>query len=110
MQEMQAVHQQLQETMQTLYRKAVDADQMLDSLQRDQKGKFAAIFAADSGFTSSAKRFGPYVEEIANDWQAMKDMNEDAAKAALGPLVKKIEVALVTLAQFQQSMSAKKAD
>lgn len=37
-QEMQAVHQQLQETLQTLHRKAVDADQILDSLQRDQKG------------------------------------------------------------------------
>jgi len=29
-QEMQAVHQQLQETLQTLHRKAVDADQILD--------------------------------------------------------------------------------
>ena len=36
-QEMQAVHQQLQETIQTLHRKAVDADQILDNLQRDQK-------------------------------------------------------------------------
>jgi hypothetical protein len=107
MQEMQAIHQQLQETMQTLYRKAVDADQMLDSLQQDQKGKFAAVFAPDSGFSTSAKRFGPYVEEIANDWQAMKDLDDDAAKKALGPLVKKIEIALVTLAQFQQSLSAK---
>jgi ATP-dependent Clp protease ATP-binding subunit ClpA len=49
-QEMQAVHQQLQETIQTLHRKAVDADQILDNLQRDQKGKFAAVFADDSGF------------------------------------------------------------
>jgi hypothetical protein len=107
MQEMQAIHQQLQETMQTLYRKAVDADQLLDSLQQDQKGKFAAIFAADSGFTTSAKRFGPYVEEIANDWQAMKDLKDEEAKNALSPLVKKIELALVTLAQFQQSLSTK---
>ena len=106
-QEMQAIHQQLQETMQTLYRKAVDADQMLDSLQRDQKGKFAAVFAQDSGFTASAKRFGPYVEEIANDWQSMKELEGDAAKQALAPLVKKIELALVTLAQFQQSLSKK---
>ena len=77
MQEMQTVNQQLQETMQTLYRKAVDADQALDALQRDKKGKFSAVFASDSGFTTSAKRFVPYVEEIALDWQAMKDMNEE---------------------------------
>jgi len=98
-------HQQLQETIQTLHRKAVDADQILDNLQRDQKGKFAAVFADDSGFTTSAKRFGPYVQEIASDWQALKELDDDAAKQALAPLVKKIELALVTIAQFQQSLS-----
>ena len=85
-QEMQAVHQQLQETIQTLHRKAVDADQILDNLQRDQKGKFAAVFADDSGFTTSAKRFGPYVQEIASDWQALKELDDDAAKQALSHL------------------------
>lgn len=104
-QEMQTIHQQLQETMQTLYRKAVDADQILDNLQRDQKGKFAAVFAADSVFTTSSKRFGPYVEEIANDWQALKGLTEEEAKQALAPLIKKIELALITIAQFQQSLS-----
>ena len=94
-QEMQAVHQQLQETLQTLHRKAVDADLILDNLQRD------------SGFTTSAKRFGPYVQEIANDWQSLKALDDDAAKQALAPLVKKIELALVTIAQFQQSLAKK---
>ena len=107
MQEMQTVNQQLQETMQTLYRKAVDADQALDALQRDKKGKFSAVFASDSGFTTSSKRFVPYVEEIALDWQAMKDMNEEQTKAALAPLVKKIELALITVTQFQQSLASK---
>jgi|TARA_Y100001970_G_C14140369_1_gene806746 hypothetical protein len=95
-----SVHQQLQETLQTLYRKAVDADARLDQLQQQQKGKFAAIFAEDSGFTTRAKRFSPYVEEIAQDWQALKTLPEDEAKAALVPLVKKIELALATLGQF----------
>lgn len=106
-QEMHSIHQQLQETIQTLYRKAVDADHNLDNLQRDQKGKFAAVFADDSGFNTSAKRFGPYVEEIANDWQALKALTPEKAKLALPPLVKKIELALVTLAQFQQSLTRK---
>jgi len=104
---MQAIHQQLQDTIQSLYRKAIDADQALDRLQQDKKGKFAAIFAKDSPFTSSAKRFGPYVEEIAMDYQALKDMSKEDAKAALPSLVKKIELALVTIAQFQQSIAAK---
>ena len=102
---MDSVHQQLQETLQTLYRKAVDADQILDQLQHQQQGKFAAIFADDSGFTTRSKRFGPYVQEIANDWQSLKELDDDAAKQALAPLVKKIELALVTIAQFQQSLS-----
>ena len=97
---MDSVHQQLQETLQTLYRKAVDADARLDQLQQQQKGKFAAIFAEDSGFTTHAKRFSPYVEEIAQDWQALKTLPEEQAKAALVPLVKKIELALATLGQF----------
>ncbi len=97
---MDSVHQQLQETLQTLYRKAVDADARLDQLQQQQKGKFAAIFAEDSGFTTRAKRFSPYVEEIAQDWQALKLLPEDEAKTALVPLVKKIELALATLGQF----------
>ncbi|MGK0502079.1 hypothetical protein [uncultured Alteromonas sp.] len=104
---MQAIHQQLQDTIQTLYRKTVDADQALDRLQKDSQGKFAAVFAADSPFTTQAKRFGPYVEEIALDWQALKDMTEEEAKAALPALIKKIELALTTVSQFQQSLASK---
>tara|TARA_B100000408_G_C10268939_1_gene210983 strand:+ start:160 stop:558 length:399 start_codon:yes stop_codon:yes gene_type:complete len=99
-----SVHQQLQETLQTLYRKAVDADQILDQLQHQQQGKFAAIFADDSGFTTRSKRFGPYVEEIAADWQAVKQLSDEDAKQALVPLVKKIELALSTLQQFVSSV------
>ncbi|GEA12436.1 hypothetical protein [Alteromonas sp. KUL49] len=101
---MDAIHQQLQETLQILHRKALDADGILDSLQQAQHGKFTAVFAADSGFTTSAKRFGPYIEEIAKDWQAIKTLPEEEAKTALPPLVKKIELALSTLSQFQTSL------
>ena len=101
---MESVHQQLQETLQTLYRKAVDADQILDQLQHQQQVKFAAVFADDSGFTTRAKRFGPYIEEIASDWQAMQGASDEDARAALLPLVKKIELALSTIQQFTQSV------
>lgn len=104
---MQAIHQQLQETIQSLYRKAVDADQALDQLQKDKVGKFAAIFADDSHFTTKAKRFGPYIEEIATDWQTLKALPDEKAKVELPLLVKKIELALVTITQFQQSLSTK---
>ena len=98
---MQAINEQLQETLQTLYRKAIDADAVLDQLQQVQKGTFQAVFAEDSGFETQSKRFSPYVEEIARDWQAIKDADEATFKAGLAPLVKKIELALTTLSQFQ---------
>ena len=66
---MQAINDQLQDTLQTLHRKAIDADAFLDQLQQSQKGKFQAIFTEESGFETSSKRFSPYVEEIARDWQ-----------------------------------------
>ncbi len=102
---MQEIHQQLQETLQTLYRKSIDADQMLDKLQQDQKGKFAAIFPSDTPFATESKRFGPYVEEIASDWQALKELEDEAAKQALPALVKKIELMLTTLSQFQSTVA-----
>lgn len=98
---MQAINEQLQETLQTLYRKAIDADAVLDSLQQAQKGKFQAVFSDDSGFTTKAKRFSPYVEEIAQEWQRFKDADEATFKAHLPALIKKIELALTTINQFQ---------
>lgn len=101
---MKAIHEQLQETIQTLHRRAIDADQSLDRLQQAQQGKFQAIFADDSGFTTSSKRFSPYVQEVASDWQAIKAMPDDEAKSALPSLIRKIELMLTTLNQFQQTL------
>ncbi|QCZ94611.1 primosomal replication protein PriC [Salinimonas iocasae] len=101
---MQAVHAQLQETIQALYRKAVDADNKLDQLQQAQQGKFTAVFSTDSGFRSKSKRFTPYVQEIAEDWQQLKEMDEEEAKTALPQLVAKLQLALETVTRFQQSL------
>lgn len=100
---MQAVHDQLQETIQTLYRKAVDADNKLNALQQNQQGKFSAIFADDSGFRTQSKRFTPYVQEITEDWQALKEQDEQHAKAALPGLVSKIQLMLETLGRLKQA-------
>lgn len=101
---MQQIHQHLQDTLQTLYRKAIDADRALDRLQQDQKGKFQAIFPAESVFDAQSKRFSPYVEEVAQDWQQLKEYDEAQAKEALPVLVKKLELLLTTLAQFQDTL------
>ncbi|RDV28004.1 hypothetical protein DXV75_03275 [Alteromonas aestuariivivens] len=101
---MQAIHTQLQETIQTLYRKALDADQSLDKLQQSQQGRFQAVFSEDSGFRTQSRRFSPYVQEIALDWQSLQKMSDTDAKQSLPALVKKIELMLTTLAQFKAAL------
>ncbi|MCW8090540.1 hypothetical protein [Alteromonas sp. ASW11-130] len=101
---MQNISLALQETLQVLYRKAIDADTALDALQKEQKGKFQAIFPQQSGFSSQAKRFGPYVEEVATEWNALQDKDEDTIKQQLPALVQKIEQLLTTIGQFQASL------
>ena len=49
---MQTIIQSLSENVQLIYRKSIDADQVISRLQHDGKGKFSAIFAKDAGFTT----------------------------------------------------------
>ena len=91
----------LNENMQMIYRKAVDADNALDKLQSDGTGKFAAIFPEESIFTIKSRRFLPYVQEVTNDIETLKSDDEDAQKQ-LPVIVKKIELLLATLIEFKQ--------
>lgn len=101
---MQAIHEHLQQALTDLHRKAIDADKKLDQLQQSQQGKFTAIFDKNSGFKTDAKRFGPYVQEIAQDWQALKDVDTSDFETHLAPLVKKIETVLTTITQFNVAL------
>ncbi|MFC3094320.1 hypothetical protein DRW07_14470 [Alteromonas sediminis] len=98
---MHAIQEQIKATLQDIYRKAVDADAKLDALQSQQQGKFKAIFEQQAGFTTSAKRFLPYVEELTNDFEALSTSDEQAFKADLSKLVNKMEVMLRTLTTFK---------
>ena len=100
---MQKIQQSVQATLQTIYRQAIDADHKLDQLQQAQQGKFQAIFKPKEGFTTQAKRFGPYVEEVVNEWQSLQAFGEDEFKQALPAFVGKLQLMLSTLAQFNQT-------
>jgi|TARA_R110000868_G_scaffold49640_2_gene159840 hypothetical protein len=100
---MQSIIQSLSENVQVIYRKAIDADQVISRLQHDGKGKFSAIFAKDAGFTTSSRLFKPYVEELANDVLALEQKDQVAVKEQLPSMVKKIELILKTLNQFQKT-------
>lgn len=100
---MQTIIHTLSENVQVIYRKSIDADQIINRLQHDGKGKFSAIFAKDAGFTTSSRLFKPYVEELANEVLALEQLDSDTVKAQLPSIVKKIELMLKTLNQFQKT-------
>lgn len=100
---MQSIIQSLSENVQVIYRKSIDADLIISRLQHDGKGKFSAIFAKDAGFTTSSRLFKPYVEELAKEVLAMEQQDPVRVKEQLPSLVKKIELILKTLNQFQKT-------
>lgn len=100
---MQTIIQSLSENVQLIYRKSIDADQVISRLQHDGKGKFSAVFAKDAGFTTSSRLFKPYVQELANEVLALEQLDEAAVKAQLPNLVKKMELLLKTLNQLQKT-------
>lgn len=103
---MQTLHQQLQQNLQLIYRKAIDADAAIDQLQKQGKGKFATIFDASSGFTTSAKRFSPYVQELATRIEQLQNLSEQELSTALPPVIKQIELLFTTLADFKATLKA----
>ncbi|WP_100656209.1 hypothetical protein [Alteromonas flava] len=101
---MQALHQQLNDNLQLIYRKAIDADAAIDSLQQQGKGKFTQIFAADAGFETQAKRFTPYVQELTQRIEALKTIDESELSQALPAVVKQMELMFSTLAEFKATL------
>lgn len=94
----------LNENLKVIYRKALDADQSLNALQSQGKGKFKTIFDTDSGFTTNSKRFAPYVEEVAEQVMNLNNASEDDLANKLPQLVKKIELLFKTLEQFKRTI------
>jgi hypothetical protein len=102
---MNVIIEKLSENLQLIYRKSIDADVAISQLRNDGKGKFTAIFPADSGFNHQGKFFKPYVEELAADINKISELDEEKQKSALTKIVKKMELLLSTLGQFQRSVS-----
>ena len=68
---MNSIIEQLNNNLKIVYRQALDADLQLDELTKQGKGKFAALFSKDSAFSVEAKRFKPYVLDVATDVEAL---------------------------------------
>ncbi len=94
----------LNENLKLIYRKAIDADNALDQLKKQGKGKFTIIFPKDAGFKTESKRFGPYVEEVAGEVAVLNDADKKQLAEDLPTLVKKIELLISTLERFKRTV------
>lgn len=89
--------------MQIIYRKAIDADSALDTLQKSGKAKFSVIFTQDSGFETRSKRFGHYVDELAREIAALQGGSTDFESEIVN-IVKKMELMLLTLSKLKVTL------
>jgi len=96
--------EKLTENMQVIYRKAIDADQLLTNIQQSGQGKFNHVFTEDAGFSVTSKRFMPYVEELAGDIVLLQSAEQQSMESMLQLIVKKMELLLTTLAQFKTTL------
>jgi hypothetical protein len=97
----------LNDNLQIIYRKAIDADTALNALQSSGKGKFNTIFGDDTPFTTRSKRFKDYVEEVAGDvanLQTQEGEIKPSEQNNLPAIVKKLELLLTTLEQFKKTL------
>mgnify|MGYP000474687320 CR=1 FL=1 len=95
-----AINQHVIDNISIILKKSLNADATLMDLREKNKAKFQAIFKTDAGFNCTADTFQPYVEEVADEllvWQKSQD------EQLLVTLVKKIELLLKMLANFEQS-------
>ena len=95
---MNPVIEQLNNNLKVLYRQALDADNQLDALQKNGHGKFSALLK-DPAFTFDAKRFKPYILDIAADVETLSKQ-DDFDKALLKSTVIKLQKIHQLLASF----------
>lgn len=96
---MDSIIEQLNANLKIVYRQSVDADKKLDELQQQGHGKFKALFPADAGFSFEAKRFKPYVLDVAADVESLSTHGLDEEK--LKATVIKLQQILQLLATFK---------
>ena len=97
---MDSIIEQLNANLKIVYRQALDADKKLDELQQQGHGKFKALFAEDAGFDFEAKRFKPYVLDVAADVENLSSNGMDEEK--LKKAVLKLQSLLTLLATFKK--------
>ncbi|RLV58150.1 prephenate dehydrogenase [Parashewanella curva] len=99
----QKVLEQIHQNLQLAYRKAIDLDSQLDGLKQEGKGKFSQIFNEDMGFVTKSNRFKPYVLELVEEFEELKQM-PNLAESDITEIVARLGVVLQTQQAFKQQV------
>ncbi|MRI34664.1 hypothetical protein EOPP23_16900 [Endozoicomonas sp. OPT23] len=94
------IQARLVEALKELYPLAMNADEQLEVLQGEDKGKFSAIFQKDSEFTVEANRFLPYLIELNDEIQSLKIMEEQNQQNKIKQILIKIQEMHKVLTHF----------
>ncbi|MFT5163578.1 MAG: primosomal protein N'' [Alteromonadaceae bacterium] len=89
----------LDNSIQDIYRKAVDADQQIIALKKQGMAKFSSIFPKQSLFVTTGNAFMPYVSELSEDIEQFKHNQADENQLAL--ILKKMEQLLKVLSALK---------
>ncbi|MCB5225405.1 primosomal replication protein [Alishewanella sp. 16-MA] len=97
---MDTLLEQLDDNLKELYRKALDADALLEQLQQEGKANHQAVFAKEAGFSAQSNRFMPYLAETAEHIAAMRQ-SQQFNTATLERVVRQLKLLHKTLAEFR---------
>ncbi|MDX3773108.1 prephenate dehydrogenase [Chromatiaceae bacterium AAb-1] len=101
---MEQLLNQLDTNLKELYRKAVDADALLDNLQQQGQAKHQSIFPANGQFQVSSNRFMPYLSETAEQIAAIRQ-SQQFNTATLQKIVEQLKLLHQTLSDFRQVLT-----
>jgi len=102
---METLLEQLDENLKELYRKAVDADALLEQLQQQGQAKHQAIFSKDAVFQVQSNRFMPYLAETAEQIAAIRQ-SQQFNTATLQRVVRQLQLLHKTLTEFRTALKA----
>lgn len=97
--------EQLDDNLKELYRKALDADALLEQLSQQGQAKHQRIFVDNSTFQGTSNRFMPYLTETAELVAAMR-LSQQFNTATLERAVKQLQLLHKTLTNFRQVVKA----
>ena len=101
---METLLNQLDDNLKELYRKALDADALLDNLQQQGHAKHQRIFADDKLFQVKSNRFMPYLAETAEQVAAMRQ-SQQFNTATLQRVVAQLKQLHSTMAELRAAIT-----